>query len=95
MSYPEIGKKSYTKACSGITSQQNRLGLKSIKQLAALAHESRLRTFKQLAAALDMPAAMLSFRLKELFQAELSLKNKQGRFIRYLANFQSMNQLIH
>lgn len=76
--------------------------------LSALAHETRLTIFKrlvqsghkglhpnQLSDYLDIPAATLSFHLKELFIAELVSKHKQGRAISYIANYHSMNELIH
>ena len=79
----------------------------SINILSALAHESRLVIFKQLVQAgpnglqpkslsnnLNMPAATLSFHLKELFHANLVEKNKQGRFIYYSAQYQTMDELI-
>ncbi len=79
----------------------------SVVLLSSLAHESRLRIFKQLVQAgttgttpmvlaeiLEMPAATLSFHLKELYQAGLTLKQKQGRSIIYRADFLRMSQLI-
>ncbi|MBL7004416.1 MAG: helix-turn-helix transcriptional regulator [Gammaproteobacteria bacterium] len=79
----------------------------SINILSALAHESRLLIFKQLVQAgpeglqpnslserLNMPAATLSFHLKELFHANLVSKNKQGRSIYYSAHYQTMDELI-
>lgn len=80
---------------------------KSITMLSALAHESRLTIFKrlvqtgnkgmqpnQLSEQLNIPAATLSFHLKELFIAGLVSKNKQGRAISYSANYQSMDELL-
>lgn len=79
----------------------------SISILAALAHESRLVIFKclveaghsglqpsELSAHIKMPAATLSFHLKELFHANLVSKVKKGRAIIYTANYQTMNQMI-
>jgi len=76
--------------------------------LSALAHESRLIIFKQLvqaghkglqpnqlSEALNMPAATLSFHLKELFNAHLVHKEKQGRAIYYSAQYHSMDELIN
>ena len=75
--------------------------------LSSLAHESRLQIFRQLVQAgpngltpgylseeLAMPAATLSFHLKELHQSNLLEKNKQGRYIRYSANYRTMDKLI-
>ena len=80
---------------------------KSVHLLATLAQESRLSIFKllvqagpdgltpmQLGERLNMPAATLSFHLKELFQAELTHKTKQGRSILYSANYSTMQSLI-
>jgi predicted transcriptional regulator len=79
----------------------------SVTQLASLAHESRLRIFKQLVQAgpdgltpmilaqrLEMPAATLSFHLKDLHQAGLTQKTRQGRSIIYVADFIAMSALI-
>ena len=79
----------------------------AIAALAALAQESRLGIFRYLvqagpqgstvgsiAAALDLPAATLSFHLKELTRAALLDSQQEGRFIRYAANFDTMNDLI-
>jgi DNA-binding transcriptional ArsR family regulator len=79
----------------------------AINALAALAQESRLAIFRYLveagpagstvgsiAAALDLPAATLSFHLKELTRAALLDSQQEGRFIRYAANFDTMNDLI-
>jgi len=79
----------------------------SIIMLSALAHESRLIIFKQLVQAghtgmqpntlsekLEMPPATLSFHLKELFNANLVSKERQGRSISYKAQYQSMDDLI-
>ena len=41
-----------------------------------------------------MPAATLSFHLKELRQVNLLQGKKQGRSIRYSANYRTINQLI-
>lgn len=79
----------------------------AIAALAALAQESRLAIFRYLveagpagstvgsiADALDLPAATLSFHLKELTRAALLDSQQEGRFIRYAANFATMNDLI-
>ena len=79
----------------------------SVLLLSSLAHESRLQIFRllvrsgpqgmspmQLAENLNMPGATLSFHLKELFQAGLVNKVRQGRSIIYSANYATMNELI-
>jgi len=79
-----------------------------VELLSSLAHQSRLKIFKQLVQAgpkgitpmqlsehLQMPAATLSFHLKELYQAGLTHKVKQGRSIIYSANYQCMQSLIN
>ncbi len=71
----------------------------AIEALAALAHESRLRVFRllvrhaargrsagQIAAALDIPPATLSFHLKELARAGLIDSRRNGRSIHYSLN---------
>lgn len=80
---------------------------KSVILLSSLAHESRLTIFKQLVQAgqqgitpmelatrLDIPAATLSFHLKDLYQAGLTLRKKQGRSIIYSADYSTMSALI-
>ncbi len=75
--------------------------------LSALAQESRLAIFRYLvqagpqgsivgkiADAHGLPAATLSFHLKELTRAGLLVARQEGRFIRYAANFETMNGLI-
>jgi DNA-binding transcriptional ArsR family regulator len=75
--------------------------------LAALSQESRLAIFRYLvevgpegssvspiAEALGLPAATLSFHLKELSHAALLVSRQEGRFIWYSANFETMNGLI-
>jgi DNA-binding transcriptional ArsR family regulator len=79
----------------------------ALSALAALAQESRLAVFRylveagtqgspvgQIADALGLPAATLSFHLKELTRADLLVSSQQGRFIWYTANFATMNSLI-
>lgn len=48
----------------------------------------------EIAEALALPGATLSFHLKELSAAGLIEGEQQGRFICYRANFDAMNQLI-
>lgn len=75
--------------------------------LSSLAHESRLTIFRllvtagpagitpgEMSASTAMPAATLSFHLKELRNAGLIHQKKQGRSIRYSANYQSMDSLM-
>ncbi len=79
----------------------------ALAALAALAQESRLAIFRYLveagpdgssvgpiAEALGLPAATLSFHLKELTHAALLVSRQEGRFIWYSANFETMNGLI-
>jgi ArsR family transcriptional regulator, arsenate/arsenite/antimonite-responsive transcriptional repressor len=78
-----------------------------IKALAALAHASRLTAFRALvvagprgltpstmANALNMPASSLSFHLKELLNAGLVAPSRDGRFLVYRANFETMNAML-
>ena len=79
----------------------------ALAALAALAHESRLATYRllvqagpaglsatKIAEALSMPQSSLSFHLKELSHANLVTPRPDGRFIIYAANFDTMNQLL-
>jgi DNA-binding transcriptional ArsR family regulator len=78
-----------------------------LKALAALAQETRLALFRllveqgpvgltpgRIAEALDVPAATLSFHLKELANAGLISARQESRFIHYSANFDAMNGLV-
>ena len=75
--------------------------------LGALAQESRLAIFRllvelgpdgssvgKIADALSLPAATLSFHLKELAHAGLLVSRQEGRFVWYVANFDAMNGLV-
>jgi ArsR family transcriptional regulator, arsenate/arsenite/antimonite-responsive transcriptional repressor len=75
--------------------------------LAALAQETRLAIFRllveagpqgvpagQLAGALDVPPATLSFHLKELAHAGLAHARPEGRFVFYSADFERMAGLM-
>lgn len=75
--------------------------------LSALAQETRLAVFRYLVEAgpegmtvgrigeaLGVPAATLSFHLKELSHAGLVSSRQESRFIWYSANYESMNGLI-
>jgi DNA-binding transcriptional ArsR family regulator len=79
----------------------------ALSALAALAQESRLAIFRflveigpegspvwRIGEALKVPAATLSFHLKELTHAALLTSRQEGRFIWYAANFDTMNALV-
>lgn len=79
----------------------------AVNLLGALAQDTRLTIFRLLVShgpdglivskigeRLGVPAATLSFHLKELSQAGLLLSRQQGRFIYYSANFSVMNELL-
>lgn len=79
----------------------------AIAALAALAQESRLATYRllvqagpqglaasKIAEALGIPASSLSFHLKELTHANLIAPRQEGRFIIYVAQFDTMNDLV-
>lgn len=75
--------------------------------LGALAHETRLAVFRLLvgagpagmsagglARALDTRPTTLSFHLRHLAHAGLVASTREGRSIRYRANFSQMDQLL-
>ena len=75
--------------------------------LAALGQTTRLAVFRllveagpsgrmagEIAEALGVPAATLSFHLRELVLAGLAESEARGRFVCYRANFAGMNGLI-
>jgi ArsR family transcriptional regulator, arsenate/arsenite/antimonite-responsive transcriptional repressor len=79
----------------------------AIDALAALAQETRLAIFRLLvregpeglaagaiAERLDIPAPTLSFHLAQLSRADLVTPNREGRSIRYAANYRGMNALL-
>ena len=78
-----------------------------LKALTALSQAHRLRVFRalvvagqagltpgQIADAQQIPAATLSFHLKELVQAGLLTQERQGRNLIYRADFAQMNALL-
>ncbi|WP_454754831.1 ArsR/SmtB family transcription factor [Cupriavidus basilensis] len=80
---------------------------KIVRGLAALAHSLRLQVFRLLvvagppgmtpgaiAAQLDVPAATLSFHLKEMMHARLVTQERDGRRLIYRAAFDQMNALL-
>jgi ArsR family transcriptional regulator, arsenate/arsenite/antimonite-responsive transcriptional repressor len=79
----------------------------AVPALAALAHDTRLAVFRLLVQAgpegltvgtvaekLKVPNPTMSFHLKELVHTGLVLTEQEGRFIRCIANFAAMDQLI-
>lgn len=79
----------------------------AITALGALAHPARLRLFRLLVVAgqqgltpgamaeqLELPAATLSFHLKELTHAALIGQERDGRYLIYRAAFTQMNALL-
>ena len=79
----------------------------AVAALSALAHEHRLAVFRllvragpdgvpagEIAAALDLPNATLSFHLNQLRHAGLVSFRRDGRSLIYAAGFDSMNGLI-
>lgn len=78
-----------------------------IRALAALAHGHRLQIFRALVVAghdgltpgvmaegAGIPAATLSFHLKELMNAGLVTQERQGRHLVYRAAFEHMNSVL-
>jgi len=79
----------------------------AVKALAALAQDTRLAIYRLLvqqgpdglpagsiAERLDVPAATLSFHLKELTNAGMIESRQDGRFVYYSANYKQMNSLL-
>ena len=78
-----------------------------VRALAALAHPLRLQVFRALVvvgptgltpgaitSGLGVPAATLSFHLKELAHAGLVTQERSGRNLIYRAGFEQMNALL-
>jgi ArsR family transcriptional regulator len=78
-----------------------------VKALAALAQPSRLQLFRLLvvqgpqgmtpavlSGLLNVPAATLSFHLKELLHADLISQERSGRNLIYRAQFDRMNAVL-
>jgi DNA-binding transcriptional ArsR family regulator len=78
-----------------------------VQALAALAQSSRLRVFRALVVAgqtglvpgvmaeqMAIPAATLSFHLKELMHAGLVTQERNGRHLIYRANYDAMNEVM-
>lgn len=79
----------------------------ALAALTALGHATRLAAFRllveagpagrmagEIAEALAVPAATLSFHLKELVHAGLVGGENRGRNVCYRANFAAMNELV-
>lgn len=79
----------------------------AVGRLAALAQETRLRIFRLLVEAgpeginagaiaevAGIPAATLSFHIKELAHAGLVVSRQEGRFVFYSAHYVAMDDLI-
>jgi ArsR family transcriptional regulator len=79
----------------------------ALKALASLAQHTRLAIYRVLvqqgpgglsagtvARRLNLPAATLSFHLKELANAGMVESRQEGRFIYYAANYDRMNGLL-
>jgi DNA-binding transcriptional ArsR family regulator len=78
-----------------------------VRALSALAQETRLRLFRhlvvagpqgatpgQMSEALDIPANLISFHIKELTQSGLVSQEREGRFLIYRAQIGTMNALL-
>ena len=79
-----------------------------VKALGALAQESRLAVFRllvkrgpegytpgELSERLAVPAPTLSFHLRELQHAQLVVSRREGRFLYYSANFDTMHGVVN
>lgn len=81
--------------------------LAAVHALSALAQESRLGIYRLLVQAgpaglvvgriaeiMNIPATTLSFHLKSLSHGGLVHHRQEGRFVRYIADFETMHGLI-
>lgn len=81
--------------------------LQAAELLAALGHETRLAIFRllveagpqgrypnELGEALGLPPATLSFHLAHLKRVGLIRRHKEGRYLRYTAAYETMDELI-
>lgn len=79
----------------------------AVTALGSLAHETRLRLYRQLVQAgpdgvaagtlaerLSVPPSSLSFHLNDLMQAGLIAQRRLGRSLIYAADFERMNALV-
>ena len=79
----------------------------AVRTLSALAQDTRLAIYRYLvecapdgthagaiAEHIGVPAATLSFHLKELSHAELIAGTQEGRFVRYTANLGAIEALV-
>jgi DNA-binding transcriptional ArsR family regulator len=79
----------------------------ALRALGALAHETRLGIFRllvehgppglpagEIGRQLGLPAATLSFHVRELAMAGLLSARQQGRFIHYATDFSAMRGLV-
>ena len=79
----------------------------ALRALGALAHETRLGIFRllvehgppglpagEIGRKLGLPAATLSFHVRELAMAGLVSARQQGRFIHYATDFSAMRGLV-
>jgi len=82
--------------------------VKAVEVFEALASESRLDIYRLLiknapngmvagdiSKKLKIPATTLSFHLKAILHAGLVTMEKEGRFVRYRANIDLMNDLVN
>ncbi|MGQ5525263.1 ArsR/SmtB family transcription factor [Chitinimonas sp. PSY-7] len=78
-----------------------------VTALAALAQESRLAIFRilvqagpgglpagKIAEATGIAPSSISFHMKELTHADMTISRQEGRYVIYTANFETMNALL-